>query len=332
LIHFETGLRRLRTVGSVILMARQRPYPKPPPSKCHSVPFYWRGGDIHHERETLSDEYRNALTEHRRAEFELEQTETELQRAIDTLHEREGYTNALASFLDADTEGNIAEQGVKKELPRVESGIRKAELELQEALAVHNPGVAGALIKERAYLLILKKRGQEALNQTGEVQIRISRKLARILTSSKYQTWTQYAAKMKDLNRKNIFLRDLLSGKKKEFVKIPPPVVDQSTTARAERPTLTTQIELEHELQRAQEKTETRPRKWTRQLRQLMNQLEDLNQIMEDLAMPEDARMDIPAIKAQYGIPDEQDPAEEEQPAAESVDDQGPHPAQPEET
>jgi hypothetical protein len=71
-------------------------------------PFYFR------ERKYLAEEYKKALADYRRAEYELHQVEDR-----ETLHEREGYTTALANYLDADTEGNQTEQEYKRHLMRL---------------------------------------------------------------------------------------------------------------------------------------------------------------------------------------------------------------------
>jgi hypothetical protein len=301
-------------------MARKGPYPHHPPSQFRTPPFYFRGGDVLREREYLLDEYKMAAADFRRAEYELDAIEHELQASIDTLHEREGYTNALASFLDADTDGNLAEQDVKRRLPRVESEIRKAELDLADARAVHLPAVAGALQKEKAYLLIELKRTQEALDQTHEQQTFMSRKLARTLSSPKYQASLDFETKVLDLNRKTTFLRNLVDRSKKDFDRTRPTIPLQTEDARAERAALGKQLDAIHMLERSREKATRRVPKWVSQINRLLFELEDLNRVITDVGMTEAELLDIDAIRSKYkdGEGDQEDGQEPAEPVAET--------------
>jgi hypothetical protein len=289
-------------------MTRRGPYPKRPPAQTRIPEFYFRGGDILLEREHLTDEFRTALANFRRAEGELAAVECQLQTAIDTLHEREGYSNALASFLDADTEGNLAEQDVKRRLPKVESDIRKAELDLQAARAIHLPAVSAALQKEKAYLLIELKRTQEALDQTNQQQIVLSRKLARVICTPRYQLSLDMETKVVDLARKHIFLKSLVDRTKKNFDKTRPVVAVQTAEARIERAALLKQLDVIQMLERVQDKAKRRPPKWSSQVYRLLCELDDLNRTMADLAMAEEEQIDLEALREKYQDGGEEDP------------------------
>jgi hypothetical protein len=196
------------------------PYPKRPPGQYRTPLFYFRGDEALREQEYLIDEYKTALAQRRRAEYDLSVVERELKASIETLRQREGYTAALASFLDADTEGNLAEQHVKRRLPHVEAEIRKAELDLQDALGVQLPAVAGPLQQDRALLLIESKRVSESLAQSAKSQMAMGRDLARILTSLQYRSSLDFESKRINLNEKLDFLKTLLDKSKKKFGKI----------------------------------------------------------------------------------------------------------------
>ena len=106
-------------------MKAKAPFKKPPASQYRKPEFYWRGGDKYREQEYITDEYKKALMEYRLAEQEYRQVELEVSQASSTLSERSGYTQALAGFLDGDTEGFTEENELKQELFQLEQDIRE---------------------------------------------------------------------------------------------------------------------------------------------------------------------------------------------------------------
>jgi chromosome segregation ATPase len=286
---------------------KKTPYPKKPPSQYKTPPFYFRGGDILREREYLADEYKKALVDYRRAEYDLRQVEEELMNDHETLHEREGYTTALANYLDADTEGNQTEQEYKRRLMRVEADIKKLEAELQQARGVHHPAVAANLQKERAYLAIEIQRTQKAVELTDEQRDGEKRKLAEVEISPRYQTVVDLETKVLDLNRKYQFLRSLVSKYKKEFdaTRTVPP--SQTDEARLERAAFASLVDAKYSLTRADEKAKRKPGKWREQIDRLLLEIEDLNERMTDLAMPEDQLVDVDALRARFRLGDEEE-------------------------
>jgi hypothetical protein len=286
---------------------KKTPYPKKTPSQYKTPPFYFRGGDILREREYLADEYKKALADYRRAEYDLHQVEEELMNDHETLHEREGYTTALANYLDADTEGNQTEQEYKRRLMRLEADIKKLETELQQARAVHHPAVAANLQKERAYLAIEIQRTQKAVELTDEQRDNERRKLAEVEISQRYQTALDLETKVLDLNRKYQFLRSLVSKYKKDFDATRTVPLAQTEEARLERAAYASLVEAKYSFTRADEKSKRKPAKWREQIDRLLLEIEDLNERMNDLAMPEEQLVDIDALRTRF------QPSEEEE-------------------
>jgi hypothetical protein len=284
---------------------RKTPYPKKPPSQSRTPAFYWRGGDILREREYLADEYTKALVEFRRTEMDLQMVESELRQANETLHEREGYTTALANYLDADTEGNHTEQEYKRQLMKLEADIKKAEVELRQVKAVHHPAVASLLQKEKAYLLIEAQRTQTAVQLTIEQDTNDKRKLGNISVSQKYQISLDLETKILDLHRKYQFLRATVNKYKKEFDNTRAFPVSQSNDARSQRAAYGNLVDTNYSLLRAQEKTRRRPVKWAEQIDRLILEIEDLNDQMEAFGMPSEALANIEELRAKYGTSEE---------------------------
>jgi hypothetical protein len=279
-------------------MARA-PYPKPPPSQHRTPAFYWRGGDILREQEYLADEYKKALANYRRAEQELRAVEQELQQAHETLHEREGYTTALANYLDADTEGNHTEQDYKRRLMKVEAEIRRAQAELQAAKAVHHPAVAANLLREKAYLQIELQRTQKAIELTREQHNSGRRKLAQITAGQRFQTSWDLETKAQDLNRKYQFLRGLVTNYKKEFDAERPFAVSQSEDARLERAAYATFVDVSYWHKRSDERAQ-RPGKWNAEIDRLLAELERLNERMTELEMPQEEKADMKEVRSRF--------------------------------
>jgi hypothetical protein len=241
--------------------------------------------------------------------------EDDLQHAHETLHEREGYTTALANLLDADTAANQTEQNYKRRLMKDEVEIRRAEAELQAARAVHHPAVAGNLAKERAYLQIEIQRLRKAIDLAHEQDVSDTRRLAKISVGPRYQASLDLEAKMIDLKRKCQYLRALVNKNKSDFEAIRPFPLLQSTDARLERAAYATLVDASYACSRAEEKRQRCPAKWDQETERLFGQLELLNQRMTELDMPEDQRVDITALRNKFQNPDaERQPHEAQDP------------------
>jgi chromosome segregation ATPase len=164
------------------------PFAKPPTSQHCAPPFYWRGGDTYHEKEYITDEHRKASNDLRKAEEEYERLRGEVQAASKRLRECDGYTAALAAFLDGDAEGLLEEHPMKEELREIEKQIILCERNLNGKRSIHNSGVAGALRKERAYYLIEIERITKALENTNEEIANYKTQLAALAISKRSNT------------------------------------------------------------------------------------------------------------------------------------------------
>ena len=287
-------------------MSRTRPYPTRPSSQFAAPAFYWRGGDTLHETETLSDNYKKALSDYRKAELEVKEIERRINDAKQTLHERETMSNTLVNYLDQDADGNNAEIGYKKQLIEVQQAIKDAESELQWLKRLQHPGVASSLQKEKACLMIDMQRQVKEIEMARAQHENDLRKVAEIEISPKYQSALELEGKFSELQKKKNFLRQLVNKNKKDF-EMTKPVrkthIDEqnlrSRDSRSERATLLSNIDVEQSLDRANEKKKRREAKWNNQIERLINQLEDLNTRMEELGI-EDETVDIDEIRRRY--------------------------------
>jgi hypothetical protein len=293
------------------MATKKGPFAKPAASQ-HRIPaFYFRGGDILREREYLADEYRKALANYRRAQLTLHQIEAELAVAAATLSEREGVTNALTNFLDADAEGNRTEQDYKQRLMRAESEINEVELQLQQARAVHHPAVCASLQKEKAYWQIEVQRAQKALDLAREQSGTDRNRLVELTISRRYQTSWDLETKVLELSQKNHFLRRQVNRYRKECDAKPKLQLLQTDEARTERAVYGNLVETEYSLWRADEKRARKPGKWGGEVSRLLQELEDLNGRMADLGMPEEDFADVDALRAEYRPPQHGDGQEQ---------------------
>jgi hypothetical protein len=291
-----------------LLMPVRTVYPRHPASQSRTPPFYWRGGDVLHEREYLGDEYTKALDRYQHASLELRQVEADLQRSHATLHEREGYTIALANFLDADSAANQTEQSYKRRLMKDEVDIRHAEAELQTVRAVHHPAVAGNLGREKAYLQIEIQRLRKAIDLTHAQEISDMRRLAKISVGPRYQASLDLEGKMIHLRGKCQKLRALVNKNKSDFEAIRPAPMLQSPDARTERAAYATLVGAAATRRRAEEKRQHSPEKWDYETERLFWQLELLNERMTELEMPDDQKVDINALRNKFHKPAPQQP------------------------
>ena len=298
---------------SLFQMSRTRPYPKRPSSQFAAPAFYWRGGDVHREREYLADEYKKALADYRKAELEYKEVEKTLSEASETLQEREAISDTLANYLDQDSEGNQTEHNIKKQLSEIEKEIKQKEVELQQARAVHHPAVTSGLQKEKAYLQLETQRVTKAIELAREQQANDRRKLAELSISKKYQQALDVEEKNLELSKKRQYLRQLVNKTKKGFDSTKPVIGGPtSTDAKNEKQALLSQSEAEQSLARAEEKKKRRPQKWNMRIDRILSQLEDLNNIMYDLDIKSYA-VDIDSLRQKYQGSDESKKNNEEE-------------------
>ncbi|OHS95275.1 Psp-related protein [Tritrichomonas foetus] len=292
-------------------MTHSGPFAKRPSAQYAKPEFYWRGGDVLREREYLADEYKKALADHRKAEYEYKQIEKECLEASQVLSEREKYTSALANFLDADAEGGQIEAEKKRRLNELENEIKEAEAELNEARAVHHPAVASGLQKEKAYLLIEIQRGSKAIDLATEQHDNARRQLAACTVSNRYRQATELEGQYHDLSSKRNFLRSLVNKYKKEFDSTRPCAPSQTKEARLERAALMPQIDLDITIERGEEKKQRRPKKWDNRISRIIDEIDELNDRLTDLGLPDEV-VDTEALREKYFPSKEKENAENE--------------------
>ncbi|OHT10582.1 Psp-related protein [Tritrichomonas foetus] len=293
-------------------MKNRVPFKKPPPSQYKKPEFYWRGGNTYREQEFITDEYKKALMEYRIAEQELRQVETEVAQASTTLNEREGYTTALAGFLDGDTDGFTEEVSLKQQLFQLESEIRHDEDELEKIQAVHNPAVASGLQKEKAYYLIEIQRGTKSICLAEEESTRAKEQLAACTVNSRYRQALQLEYQLDKLQRKKKFLRSLVTRTKNEFDNTKPAQTLATNEARTERSMYQEGIELKMALGRAEEKQQRRMQKHANYLNFLIDQIEELNVRMSEIGLEDQIVETEPLRDKYFGDKNEEEDEDEE--------------------
>jgi hypothetical protein len=269
-------------------MKPKTPFKRPATSQHCTAPFYWRGGDVLREREYVTDEYRKALADLQVAEQTLRTVEADVEVATEKLNERDGYTTALAGFLDGDTEGFTTENQLKRELIQLEHDITHNEIILRKRRAVHNPGIASALQKEKAYYQIDIERHIKAIENFDDDKRRAKETIAGTAVSKQYATALQAEFQLDKVQRKKRFLRSLVNHVKYDFDSTKPQTAGQSPDARSQRLAMQDGLELIMEIHRAEEKLDRRPPKYANQLHFVIEQIEDLNTKMIEIGMDED--------------------------------------------
>jgi hypothetical protein len=297
------------------------PFARKPPSKCKQEPYYWRGGDVLREREYLADEFKKALYDYRLAEFNLKQSEQELKQKNDLLYERDQYTQALAGFLDGDSEGGQIEGEYKRRLIAIEEEMALAERELRDARAIHHPAVASGLQKEKAYLIIENQRTSKAVDLADEQTLNAKRQLAACTVSNKYRTILAYEVKLTDLLRKKKFLRERVIQNKFDFDALRPVIAAQTPEAVQERNALFACIKPSEELKKLEDKLVQHPKKFEFRLHRVIEDIEELNGRLLDLGLTANV-VDVNELRAKYlpsevksAPPEGEEDAEEEEDA-----------------
>ena len=296
-------------------MAQKPPFRKPPTSQYRRPEFDWRGGDTYREKEFVADEYKKALAEYRQAEQELKIVQAEVTAASETLLERDGYTTALAEFLDGDTDGFTEEAQLKHELACVEREIAEHEAELQRRQALHNPAVSGALQKEKAYYLIEIQRATKAIENAQDDSLHAREQLAACVVNNKYRNALQLESQLDKKLRKKKYLRSLVNRTKYAFDSRRPVTVAQTDEARSQRLAMQSGIELKMSIMRAEERVERRRQKHANQINYLIDQIEELNVRMSEIGLESDC-VDTDSLRDKYfgnGAEEAQQPEEKKE-------------------
>lgn len=263
-------------------------FTKRPPAQYRRPEFYFRGGDALREQEYLQEEYKKALSDFRIAQQRLQQLQEEVDDATDVLAEREGYTKALATYLERDTQKATTENQMKNQLRKLEREIADLEVALKEVKSYHNPAALAALQKEKAHYMIEIQRGNRTISTQLEQRDEAIRQIAACSVNGRYRETRnlEYAVE-KTTNKKNR-LRKSVANLKKEFDILKPKTPYQDTESRACRTALTNNIKLKIELYRTQEREAVRKSKHERHINDLLDQIAELNDRMTEIGIPDD--------------------------------------------
>ena len=192
-------------------MQKEELYPAKAPSKYRQETFHWRGGDEFTDEEKLKDDYRHAYEDFLNAKENLENVEQQIKEANAKLEECTGYSNELQSFL-GNPEKSKEERKLKEQLKDLESQCMEKQGELQDMKQNQNSSFAGSLESELAKLLIeIRKRRKTANMQTEKIDD-ISKQLAALYCTTKYQDIVFKEWKVNYLKEKNSNLKNKVLG------------------------------------------------------------------------------------------------------------------------
>jgi hypothetical protein len=120
------------------------------------------------------------------------------------------------------------------------------------------------------------------------------------------------------LRRKYNFLRGLVTNYRRDFEAVRPFAVSQSEDARLERAAYSTFVDASYWHTRAEERANRRPGKWNAEIDRLLVQLEQLNERMTELEMPEEKKVDIEEVRSRFR-PDQKQPGTQQEGQLEDV-------------
>ena len=266
-------------------MNKKAPFAKRTSPSQHAKPeFYWRGGDVLKEQEYLQSEYNKLLVEKVEADEELQQAQQQVSESRYLLKEREGYSEALAGFLETDADSAIEENKLKKELAQLEQQIQEAEAELEKYQSQLAPQVLNALNKERAYYLLETQKTEKSYQNSRSDADLNRNNLALCMTSPRYRKGLALEFKVDKTIKKRNYLRQMVSRAKNDNDRIKPPRnTVQTADAKEERRALSNGIDTKLALSQSEEKLQRHPIKYRAELEHMLKQIEDLNDRMNDV-------------------------------------------------
>jgi hypothetical protein len=287
-------------------------FAKRPPGQTRAPPFYWRGGDVLTEQEFLRDEHRLALIDLRLAQQTLVRVNADVAEASSVHREREGYTNALAAFLEQDVSCAKQETEMRDRLRKLEGEIDLLHTRLTQLRGLQNPAAAGSLQKEKGYYWIEIQRGQQEIQTNVDKGNEAKRQMAACTVNKRYRDAIRLADECRRLTEKRQRLRVMTRQAQLQFQAMHPttPLVDAES--RAEREALRNSIEAHIDLMRMEDRSICRKAKRRAQLEFFIRQVEELNGRMKALGVTEGV-VDAEEIRARM-IPGEGRREEEEVP------------------
>jgi hypothetical protein len=280
---------------------------KRPPGQFRVPPFYWRGGDVLNEQEFLRDEYRTTLADHRSVQGRLRLVNADVSEATSVLHEREGYTNALAAFLEQDVTCAKQEAAMRERLRQIEAEIESLHFRVSQLRATQNPATANILRKEHAYFWIEIQRGQQEIQTAIAKGDEAKRQMAACMANGRYRDAIRIEEEYRRLTKKRHRLRVMTSAAQLEFQALKPITALQDRESREERVALWRNLQAQMELVRMEDRSDRRTAKRRGQLGFWIGQIEELNQRLVDLGV-EEGVIDCAALRERM-MPD----GEEEQ-------------------
>ena len=277
-------------------MSRRSPFSNTTPKKQD---FSWRSGDSYQEQEYLKSEYKTALADYRLAEQELKSLQSKVTAASETLTEKDGYTAALADFLDGDTNGLTTEMELRQEIHLLERAISEHEKELERIQASSHPSVASGLQKEKAYYMLEIQQGKKSISNAYEEAMRAREQLAACSINNRYRNALQLEFELDKTQKKRKFLRTLVSNTKNTFDTRRPVAAAQNEDARNQRLMLQGGIDLKMAIARAEERQQRRRQKHAGQINFLLCQIEELNVRMDDIGIG-DSKVQTESLRRKY--------------------------------
>jgi hypothetical protein len=256
---------------------------KRPPGQFRVPPFYWRGGDVLTEQEFLREEYRSALAELRSVQQRLHLVNADVSEAASVLREREGYTNALAAFLEQDVSCAKQETELRETLRQIEGEIESVHARLTALREEQNPAAAGALRKEHAYYWIEIQRGQQEIQTGIDKANEAKRQMAACMVNRRYRDAIRIGEEYRRLGEKGKRLRVVTRKAQLQFQAMQPTTPLQDAESREEREALRRNLDAAMELMKMEDRRARRKAKRRAQLAFWIGQIEELNDRMRDI-------------------------------------------------
>ncbi|EAY22212.1 hypothetical protein TVAG_093860 [Trichomonas vaginalis G3] len=263
-----------------------------------SEEFHWRGGDVLKEKEYIDAEYKKSITEYRKNLMIKNSLEKELEAATADLEEKQGYSNALQSFMNGTEQGG-KEYELKQKLDQIHSEIQQKSAELATMSECQNPAAVAALSKENATLLIEGQRNAKLIANSDAQTDTIIRQLAACTISDPYQYACQLDISMIRESRHKTVLRQLVSSLKGSFdmsQKIMPSKTDYSQKLRDH---FTDSITLKAAMKDAHFNYRYDVEDHNMHIKALISHIDELNSRLEDLKL-QDYVISIDELNQQF--------------------------------
>jgi hypothetical protein len=271
-------------------------FEKRPPAQYRCPDFFWRGGNVLREQEFLRDEYKSTLGQLRSLRLHLQHLDHELSDAQDVMREREGYTNALATFLEQDVSQSKQEVELKQHLSAVEAQVREIQDQLENLHNAQNPVVAGALVKEKAFYLIEIQRMQKTIQNYVDQENDAKRQIAACTINGRYRAILKQEAEVERLSQKKERLRVVVARTKIKFEEHRPVPAEVDQSSKDERAALRKNIAVKIARFRMDDRKITRKPKRTVHLNTLLDHIAELNVRLKELGL-NDQVVDVAALR-----------------------------------